>query len=103
MDLFKNFLGLQSQDVTRKDFLLLTNEFENTTRDFKRGEDVINLAKQVKNALKNVNVKLRHTDKINLLKTINRAKVRALLLGTPDGLKIYKDLDVIGSDILILI
>ncbi len=97
MDLLKIF-GANDPYVIRKEFFSLTTEFE---RNISEGvqEEVVDMAAKLRNMLLS-NIKLNRSDKIRILKIINRAKVRALMLATDDGNRIFRNLDSIGSDIL---
>ena len=98
IDLLKLVLGEDNPDIIRKEFFSLTTEFE---RNIEKGmhENNVGLATKLRGLLKN-NVKLKRSDKVRLLKIINRAKVRALMTGTDDGDRIFRNLDSIGGDIL---
>ena len=82
----------------RKEFFYLTTEFEKNIEEGVQ-DDAIHFATKLRDIVRN-NVKLNRSDKVRLLKTINRAKVRALLLGTSEGERIFRDLDYIGEDIV---
>ncbi len=100
IDVLKSIFGAEDPYVMKKEFFSLTSEFEKSvTTEVK--EDVVDMALKLRNMLRG-NIKLNRSDKIRILKVINRAKVRALLAGTDDGTRIFRDLDSVGSDILSL-
>ena len=96
-DLLKTFLGDNNPRIMRKEFYSLTTRFERDVENSVQ-DNVVNLATRLREILHDV--QLTRTDKIRLLKMINKAKVRALVLRTEDGNRTFQDLDLIGSDIL---
>ena len=98
MDVFKSIFGEDDPYVMRKEFFSITSEFEKSVIADVR-EDAVDMAVKLRDLLRG-NIKLNRSDKIRILKIINRAKVRALLLGTSDGTRIFRNLESVGSDIL---
>lgn len=101
MDFLRSLFGGDDPYVMRKEFFSLTTEIERNVTDGVRGE-VVDMAARLRNMLRS-SIKLNRSEKIRILKLINRAKVRALLLGTTSGDSIFRNLDSIGTDILRLI
>ncbi len=89
--------GENEQNGMRREFVSLATEFERVVEDGEH-EESVTLATRIKRMMTN-KVKLDKGDKIRVLKVINKAKVRALLLKTYEGEDIFKNLDRIGSEI----
>lgn len=62
--------------------------------------DVVDTAFRLRNILRGPGLNLTRTEKIHLLKLINKAKVKALFGGTPDCYRSFVSLDSISNDML---
>lgn len=64
---------------------------------------MVDAAAQLKDMLALEGVSLSRTDKIQLLKTFTRAKVRAFMTGTAESYRTFLTLELIGSDLVKLL
>jgi len=60
---------------------------------------IIATAVQIRGALGTCEVPLTNMEKVELMKALNRAKVRAFLAGTEEGLRTFRVLDTITNDV----
>ena len=97
-DMIKSFVEDKDHALLRKEFLSLTSEFEKNTDD-PIAENTVAIADRLRRVVK-TKIPLERSEKIRLLKVLNKGKVRALLLGTDEGNRIFKNLDTISFDII---
>jgi hypothetical protein len=71
--------------------------------DPSRYEVVVDAAAQLRNMLKTDEVSLTMAEKVRIIKSISKAKVRALMSGTKDNYRTFKVLDTISSDLVQLL
>ncbi len=60
---------------------------------------IVATAVQIRGALSGCNANLTNMEKVDLMKALNRAKVRVFLSGTDEGLKTFRILDTISNDV----
>ena len=102
MNVFGNFLGQKNYEKT--EFLSVTSHLESIINSDIPSSYTVDVARKIRNMLKRGDVELEKSDKIRLIKTMNKAKVRALLQsGAGDSYRIFRSLDSITNDLLTLI
>lgn len=104
------FTFTEDQTIRKKEFFGLTKEIEETIENGGicpgegcKCESVVDSAVRIRNMLLGEKLQLRRSDKIRLLKAINRAKVRALLSGTLEGKRTYNNLESISGEVVQLL
>ena len=60
---------------------------------------IVATAVRIRGVLGGCNANLTNMEKVDLMKALNRAKVRVFLSGTDEGLKIFRILDTISNDV----
>ena len=64
-----------------------------------RHSAIVATAVQIRGVLGGCNANLTNMEKVDLMKALNRAKVRVFLSGTDEGLKTFRILDTISNDV----
>jgi hypothetical protein len=90
---------------SKKKLLALTCALESATAydDTSKFDMMIDAAAQLKDLLALEGVSLSPADKIQLLKTFTKAKVRAFMVGTTESYRTFRTLETIGSDLVKLL
>jgi hypothetical protein len=89
---------------SRKEVFRLKEELESTiavsdSDISSRHSAIVATAVQIRGALSGRDVPLTNMEKVELMKAINRAKVRLFLSGTEEGLRTFRILDTIANDV----
>ena len=89
---------------SRNEIFKLKDELERWTivvegSEKSRYSAIVATAVQIRGALSGCEVPLTNMEKVELMKALNRAKVRAFLSGTEEGLKTFRILDTITNDV----
>jgi len=98
--------GFGSVDMkSKKRFLGLTSALETAVRygDSSRYGHMVNAAAELRNILRNDELDLTRAEKVRVVKSITKAKVKAFMEGTPDSYKTFKTLDTISNDLVQLL
>ncbi len=97
--------GAMKERKTKKKFMGLTSALETAmlAEDTSRYALMVDAAAELRNMLRNEEVELSRADKVRVVKTITRAKVKAFMAGTPDSYRTFKTLDTISSDLVQLL
>ena len=98
--------GFKSEDMrSKKRFLGLTYALETAVRhgDPSGYDQVIDAAAELRNILRNEELGLTRTEKVRVVKSITRAKVKAFMGGTSDSYRTFKTLDTISNDLVQLL
>jgi len=87
---------------SRKRFLALASELESTLmfQDATGIQSMVDTALMLREILICEDLPLRREEKVRVLKTLTRARVRAYIGGSSDGYKAFKALDGISSDVM---
>ncbi len=85
---------------SKKRFMGLTSALEMVSDDPSRYDVVVDAASQLRSMLKGYEVSLTMSEKVRVIKTLSRAKVRAFVGGNTDNYRTYKTLDSISSDLV---
>jgi len=103
MEIFGDFLG--QKNYGRTEFLSVASHFESIINsDTPSNYAVVDVARKIRNMLKRGDAELEKSDKIRLIKAMNKAKVRTLLQnGNGESYRIFRSLDSITNDLLTLI
>lgn len=101
MDLIKTFFGGEETEVDhRRVFCELTSELEmHATCGGHPTTHVVDTAKRMRDVLADRKLALSSDEKIKLVKLMNKAKVKALLMHDNSGYEIFQSLDSISSDV----
>lgn len=75
-------------------------EIHNSTAAAGAGSEVIEIAKDMRDLLIHNQLELNRTEKVRVIKAINKAKVRALLSGNDEGCRTFSSLDSISADVM---
>lgn len=86
----------------KKKLLALTSALETAAvyDDTSRFDLVVDAASQLKDLVAVESVSLSRADKIQVLKTFTRAKVRAFMGGTADSYRTFRTLETISNDLV---
>jgi hypothetical protein len=104
MDMFgiKNLFGLGGEDATEKRSDLVdaleTAEFSESACS-----DIVGNAARLRNILRQQGMAISRTEKVRIVKALNKAKVRALMHGTQECYGAFRSLDSISSDVVQLL
>jgi len=102
MELFGLFVGQKTYG--KEDFLSTTSQFESMINSAICETYLVDVASKLRNMLKRGDVVLQRSEKIRLLKALNKAKVKALLQkSTGEGYRVFRSLDSITNDMLMLL
>lgn len=99
LSVLKGFFGNEGQ----RDLVELSDRLEEQANEPPHGGEfgnVVDTARDLRDALVCATEEIKRSEKIRLLKLLNKAKVRALLRGDTEGYRIFSALDSIGSDLL---
>ena len=97
-------MSIGKKQSSKKRLLALTSALETATLyDESRFDLVVDTAAQLKDLLALESISLSRTDKIQLLKTFTRAKVRAFMAGTTESYRTFRTLETIRSDLVKLL
>jgi len=92
----------EDHEEARRRLSQLARELETTTMLLKDGSprhaSVVAIAVRMREILSG-KVHLTTTEKVDITKTLNRAKVRAFMIGTQEGYKTFRMLDTISEDV----
>ena len=90
---------------SKKKLLALTSMLETATLydDKYRFDLMVDAAVQLRDLLVLEGVSLSRTDKVQLLKTLTKVKVRAFMTGTDESYRTFRTLESIGSDLVKLL
>lgn len=88
---------------SKKKFMGLASALDMVYDDPSKYEIVIDAASQLRNMLKGEHLSLSMNEKVRVLKSVTRAKVRAFMGGNADGYRTFKTLDTISSDLVQLL
>ena len=88
-----------------KKFMGLASALESAMlyNDASRYDLMVDAAVELRNMLKGGEVDLSRADKVRVVKSITKAKVKAFMDGTPDSYRTFKALDSISSDLVQLL
>jgi len=98
--------GFRSGDMkSKKRFLGLTSALETAVRygDPSQYGRMINTAAELRNILRGEDLGLTRAEKVRVVKSITRAKVKAFMEGTSDSYRTFKTLDTISNDLVQLL
>ena len=98
--MFIRFGEEESQAKAKKKVMGLTNALEIAYLDSSRMDSVVDAASELCGILKGSEVSLTMSEKIRVLKSVTRAKVKAFKKGASDNYRTYKTLDSISGDLL---
>ncbi len=93
----------QNSTKTKKKVMGLTSALEMAYVDPSRYDVVVDAASQLCNLLKDEEVSLTMGEKLRVIKSVTRAKVKAFMGGRSDDYKTFKTLDEISSDLVQLL
>jgi hypothetical protein len=98
-------MSVGKRHSSKKKLLALSSVLETATvyDDASKFDLMIDAAAQLKDLLALEGVSLSRADKIQLLKTFTRAKVRAFMVGTTESYRTFRTLETIGSDLVKLL
>jgi hypothetical protein len=98
-------MSVGNKHSSKKKLQALTCALETATayEDTSRFDLMVDAAVQLKDLLALEGVSLSRADKIQLLKTFTRAKVRAFMVGTTESYRTFRTLEMIGSDLVKLL
>jgi len=90
---------------SKKKLLALTSALETATAydDTSKFDMMVDAAAQLKDLLALEGVSLSRADKVQLLKSFTRAKVRAFMTGTAESYRTFRTLETISSDLVKLL
>jgi hypothetical protein len=94
---------MASENISKKKVLGLTNALETAYIDPSRYGIVIDAASQICSLLKDPEVSLSMPEKMRVVKSLAKAKVRAFMDGPTDDYKAFKALDAISGDLVQLL
>jgi hypothetical protein len=92
----------QNRSKMKKKLMGLTTEIE-MYDDPMRYEVVVDAATQLRTLLKEEELSLTMGEKLRVLKSVTKAKVRAFMGGTSDNYRTFKTLDAISGDLVQLL
>ncbi len=92
----------QNRSKMKKKLMGLTTELE-MYDDPMRYEVVVDAASQLRTLLKEEELSLTMGEKLRVLKSVTKAKVRAFMGGTSDNYRTFKTLDAISGDLVQLL
>jgi len=81
----------------------LTSELEIAYEDPTRYGVVVDAASQLCDLLKDTELSLTMSEKMRVLKSVSKAKVKAFMAGPSDDYKAFKTLDAISGDLVQLL
>jgi hypothetical protein len=98
-------LGMSDDMKTEKDrkkFMGLASVLESALlgEDPSRYSLMVDTAAQLRNMLRAHDVVLARAEKVRVVKSITKAKVKAFMEGTPDSYRTFKTLDTISNDLV---
>jgi hypothetical protein len=93
----------QSRSKMKKRFMGLTSALEMTTDDPSRYDVVVDAASQLCTMLKASEVSLTMSEKLRVLKSVTRAKVKAFRGGAVDDYRTFRTLDEISGNLVRLL
>jgi len=88
---------------TKKKAMGLTSAMEMAYEDPTRYGVIVDAASQLCSMLREDEVSLTTAEKLRVMKSLTKAKVRAFIGGTSDNYKTFKTLDSISSDLVQLL
>lgn len=88
---------------TKKKFMGLTSALEMAYEDPTRYGVVVDAASQLCDMLRQDEVSLTTPEKLRVMKSVTKAKVRAFMGGASDNYKTFKTLDTISGDLVQLL
>lgn len=97
------FGSQEKQTKTKKKVMGLTSALEMAYVDPTRYDVVVDAASQLCNLLKGEDVSLTMGEKVRVVKSVARAKVRAFMGGGADDYRTFKSLDAISTDLVQLL
>jgi len=99
--------GFRSGEVmkSKKRFLGLTSALETAIRYGNPSgyAQMVDTAAELRNILRNEELDLTRGEKVRVVKSITRAKVKAFMDGTADSYRTFKTLDTISNDLVQLL
>jgi hypothetical protein len=95
--------GMHENGRNKKRLMGLTSALEMVYYDPSKYEVVLDAASQLRTTLRESDVSLTIGEKVRVLKSVTKAKVKALLCGASDNYKTFKTLDAISSDLVQLL
>jgi hypothetical protein len=97
------FDSSMKQLKTRKKVLGLTSAIEMANVDPTRYEVVVDAASQICSLLRDEDISLTMGEKVRMVKSVAKAKVRAFMGGSTDDYRTYRALDVISTNLVQLL
>ena len=91
------------QSKTKKKVLGLTSALEMANADPTRYDVVVDAASQICSLLKDEDVSLTMGEKVRMVKSVAKAKVKAFMGGTADDYRAFRTLDAISADLVQLL
>ena len=90
---------------SKKKFLAVASAFETAVAydDSSKYDLMIDAAAQLRTMLAGDDVDLTRADKVRVLKSLTKAKVRAFMKGTNESYRTFRTLDTISTDIVKLL
>jgi len=88
---------------SRKRFLGVASAFELALANPSSYGSMIDAASQLRTVLMNESMSLTPTDKVRVLRSVTKARVKVLMGSASDGCDAFKTLDAIGTDIVRLL
>jgi hypothetical protein len=98
-------MSVGKKHPAKKKLMALTSALEAATAydDTSKFDLMVDAAAQLKDFVAVDGVSLTRTDKIQVLKTFTKAKVRAFMGGTPHSYRMFRTLETISSDLVKLL
>ncbi|MEW6721722.1 MAG: hypothetical protein AB1324_00510 [Candidatus Micrarchaeota archaeon] len=97
------FGSSQKETRNRKRVLGLTSALEMAYEDPSRYDVVVDAATQLCSMLRGSEVSLTMSEKLRVIKSVTRAKVKAFRGGSADDYRTFKTLDAISGDLVRLL
>jgi hypothetical protein len=93
----------ESTSKNKKKVLGLTSALEMAYNDPSRYDVVVDAASQLRTVLRDSEVSLTMGEKLRVIKSVTRAKVKAFMGGNTDDYRTFKTLEGISSDLVQLL
>jgi hypothetical protein len=100
--ILKNLFGSGAEDATERESALVS-ALEAAAFSENRCSDVVDSAARLRDLLRRESMALPPSEKVRIVKALNKAKVRALMHGTCECYGAFRSLDSISSDVVQLL
>ena len=94
----KSLIGMSEDGADTKEVDALENAVTASN-----GSQVVDRADRLRNLLRGRSCNLSNDDKVRVIKALNKAKVRALMVGTSESYSLFNSLDSISTDVVSLL